>query len=44
MVTATDDMKKAFKEKDDKYREWATRETRERKVVMAVMVPLMVSR
>ena len=26
-VTSTDDMNKAFKEKDDKYREWATRET-----------------
>ena len=42
-VTTTDDTNKAFKEKDDKYRAWATRETRERKVAMAVMVPLIVS-
>ena len=26
-VTSTEDMGKAFKEKDDKYREWATKET-----------------
>ena len=30
-VTSTEDMNKAFKEKDDKYREWATRETRVKK-------------
>ena len=36
-------MSKAFKEKDDKYREWATRETREKKVGKAVMVPLIIS-
>ena len=36
-------MSKSFKEKDEKYREWATMETRERKVVMAVMVPLIIS-
>ena len=36
-------MNDAFKEKDDKYREWATSETREKKVVMAVMVPLIIS-
>ena len=36
-------MNDAFKEKDDKYREWATRETREKKVGMAVMVPLIIS-
>ena len=42
-ITSTDDMSKSFKEKDDKYREWATRETREEKVVMAVMVPLIIS-
>ena len=41
-VTSTDKMNKAFKEKDDKYREWATRETREKKVVMA-MVPIIMS-
>ena len=38
-ITSTGDMKKSFKEKDDKYREWATKETREKKVGMAVMVP-----
>ena len=42
-VTSTEDMNKAFKEKDDKYREWATRETREKKVEKAVMVPLIIS-
>ena len=33
----------AFKEKDEKYREWATRETREKKVEKVVMVPLIIS-
>ena len=42
-VTSTDKMKEAFKEKDDKYREWATRETQEKKVGKAVMVPLIIS-
>ena len=42
-VTSTDDMNKAFKEKDDKYRDWATKETREKKVEKAVMVPLIIS-
>ena len=42
-ITSTDKMKEAFKEKDEKYREWDTRETREKKVVMAVMVPLNIS-
>ena len=42
-VTSTDDMNKAFKEKDDKYREWATKETQEKKVEKAVMVPLIIS-
>ena len=42
-VTSTEDMEKAFKEKDEKYREWATRETREKKVAKAVMVPLIIS-
>ena len=42
-ITSTDKMNEAFKEKDDKYREWTTKETRERKVVMAVMVPLIIS-
>ena len=36
-------MNKAFKEKDDKFRKWATRETREKKVAKAVMVPLIIS-
>ena len=31
-VTATDKMNEAFKEKDEKYRHWATCETREKKV------------
>ena len=42
-VTSTDDMNKAFKEKDEKYRVWATQETREKKVEKAVMVPLIIS-
>ena len=42
-VISTDDMTKAFREKDDKYRKWATQETREKKVGMAVMVPLIIS-
>ena len=42
-VTSTWDMNEFFKEKDEKYREWATHETREKKVGMAVMVPLIIS-
>ena len=42
-VTSTDKMNDAFKEKDEKYREWATKETREKKVGMAVMVPFIIS-
>ena len=42
-VTSTEKMNEAFKEKDDKYRVWATKETREKKVVMVVMVPLIIS-
>ena len=42
-ITATDDLSKAFKEKDEKYREWATQETREKKVSKVVMVPLIIS-
>ena len=42
-VTSTEDMEKAFKENDDKYQEWATRDTREKKVEKAVMVPLIIS-
>ena len=36
-------MNKAFKEKYEKYRVWATIETREKKVGKAVMVPLIIS-
>ena len=43
MVTSTDRMNDEFKKKDDKYREWTTQETREKKVDMAVMVPLIIS-
>ena len=42
-ITSTDNMNEAFKEKDDKYREWATRETREENVAKVVMVPLIIS-
>ena len=42
-ITSTDSMSKAFKEKEDKYREWTIRETREKKVAKAVMVPLIIS-
>ena len=36
-------MNEAFKEKDEKYRQWATKETREKKVSKVVMVPLILS-
>ena len=36
-------MNEAFEEKDEKYREWTTQETQEKKVVKAMMVPLVVS-
>ena len=36
-------MNKAFREKDDKYQEWTMKETREKKVGKAVMVPLIIS-
>ena len=42
-ITSTDKMNESFKEKDDKYRECATQDTREKKVAMAVMVPLIIS-
>ena len=42
-VTSTDRMNQAFKENDEKYRTWATQETREKNVLMAVMVPLTIS-
>ena len=41
-ITSTDSLNKAFKEKDEKYREWATLETREKKVSKVVMVPLII--
>ena len=42
-VTSTDDMNKALKEKDEKYRVWATQETREKNMGKVVMVPLIIS-
>ena len=42
-VTSTEDLNKAFKEKDDKYRDWATKDTREKKVGKAAMIPFIVS-
>ena len=42
-VTSTDKMSEAFKEKDEKYRVWATQETREKKVSKVVMVPIIIS-
>ena len=42
-VTSSDKMNEAFREKDDKYREWATKETQEKKVAKVVMVPLIIS-
>ena len=42
-VTSTEDLNEAFKEKDEKCREWATRDTREKKVVKVVIVPLSIS-
>ena len=42
-IASTEDMNKAFREKACKYREWATKETREKKVKKAVMVHLIIS-
>ena len=42
-VTLTDKMNDALKEKGEKYSLWTIRETREKKVVKAVTVPLIVS-
>ena len=42
-ATSTDKMNESFRETDDKYRECATKETREKKVVVTVMVPLIIS-
>ena len=36
-------MNDSFKEKDDRYREWTTKETKEKKVSKAVMVPIIIS-
>ena len=43
MITSIKHMKKSFKEKDDKYRVWATEETREKKVGNVTMAPLIIS-
>ena len=42
-IASTDGMNKAFEEKGDGYREWATGQTREKKVGQVVMVPLIIS-
>ena len=42
-ITSTVKMNEFFKEKDEKCRVWATHETRETKVVNAMMVPLIIS-
>ena len=42
-VISTDQINNAFKEKDDKFREWTTFETWEEKVAKVVMGPLIIS-
>ena len=42
-VASADRMNDAYEEKDEKCRDWATRETREKKAGKAVMVPLIIS-
>ena len=42
-VTSSDDMAKAFNEKDHTYRMWTVQETREKKAWKAGMVPLIFS-
>ena len=42
-VTSTENMNKSFMEKDEKYREWATKEPPEQKVVRASMVRIIIS-
>ena len=42
-VPSTEDMNKAFGEKDDKYSVWTTQETMENKAIKVVMVPFIVS-
>ena len=39
MVTSTDKLNESFKKKDDRFREWTTKDTREKKVEKAVMIP-----
>ena len=41
--TSTEKMNDEFKKKVDKYREWTTQETWEKKVDIAVIVPLIIS-
>ena len=43
IITWTVKMNKTFKDKEDEYLEWAICETREKKVVKAVMVPIIIS-
>ena len=42
-ITSTDKLNEAFKEKDEKYREWTMWEKWKNKLVMTVMVPLIIS-
>ena len=42
-ITSTDKMSEAFREKDNKYRQWTMTETQEKKVSKAVTVPLIIS-
>ena len=42
-VTLTEKVNEASKEKDEKHRDWANKDTREKKVAKAVLVPLIVS-
>ena len=42
-ITSTDKMNDSFRDKDEKFRIWATKDIQEKKVVMAVMVPLIIS-
>ena len=42
-VTSTDKLNEAFQEKDEKFRDWTMKETREKKLAKVVMVPLIIS-
>ena len=42
-IVSTDKMNETFREKDDKYREWTSKETQEKKFSKVVMVPLIIS-